>query len=61
MNNQIDYVEFLSNDTEASKRFYSSAFGWDFTDYGPDYTSFADGRIAADSLKTPGTHPESWS
>jgi hypothetical protein len=21
-------------------------FGWKFTDYGPDYTSFADGRIA---------------
>lgn len=57
MNNQIDYVEFLSNDTEASKRFYSSAFGWDFTDYGPDYTSFADGRIAGGFTKDTGHTP----
>jgi pimeloyl-ACP methyl ester carboxylesterase/predicted enzyme related to lactoylglutathione lyase len=33
----IDYIEFLVRDTEASKRFYAAAFGWTFTDYGPDY------------------------
>jgi uncharacterized protein len=45
-NNKIDYIEFTSNDIEVSKRFYIRVFGWSFEDYGPDYTSFADGRIA---------------
>jgi predicted enzyme related to lactoylglutathione lyase len=31
---------------DRTKRFYSEAFGWEFTDYGPDYASFADGRLA---------------
>ncbi len=38
---QIQYIEFLANDLPAIKRFYTEAFGWDFTDYGPEYTSFA--------------------
>jgi len=42
----IDYVEFGAGDLDAIKQFYQSAFGWQFTDYGPDYTSFSDGRIA---------------
>ena len=42
---RIDYVEFGAADIEATKRFYSGVFGWEFTDYGPDYTSFADGRL----------------
>jgi uncharacterized protein len=43
---KIDYIEFISNDIEATKRFYNHVFGWSFEDYGPDYTSFSDGRIA---------------
>lgn len=34
---EIDYIEFLVRDIDASKRFYAAAFGWTFTDYGPDY------------------------
>lgn len=45
-NYQMDYVEFPASDIEATKQFYSSVFGWSFTDYGPNYTSFHDGRIA---------------
>jgi len=45
-NFQIDYVEFPATDIEASKRFYGAVFGWNFTDYGPNYTSFHDGRVA---------------
>ncbi len=45
-NYQIDYIEFPASDIEATKRFYSAAFGWNFTDYGPNYTSFHDGRLA---------------
>ncbi len=39
---KLDYVEFGANDLEATKTFFNQAFGWSFTDYGPDYTSFAD-------------------
>ena len=43
---RIDYVEFPAKDIPATKKFYSAIFGWKFTDYGPDYTSFEDGRLA---------------
>lgn len=33
----IDYIEFVVNDMAAAKSFYASAFGWEFTDYGPGY------------------------
>jgi predicted enzyme related to lactoylglutathione lyase len=42
---RIDYIEFPATDIERTKRFYAEAFGWKFTDYGPDYTSFTDGRL----------------
>ena len=42
---RIDYIEFWTTDMDEVKRFYSEAFGWEFTDYGPDYSSFADGRL----------------
>ena len=43
---RIDYIELPAIDVAATKRFYETAFGWQFTDYGPDYTSFVDGRLA---------------
>ncbi len=48
---RIDYVEFEATDIEATKRFYSAVFGWAFIDYGPDYTSFGDGRLAGGFTK----------
>jgi len=45
-NLKIDYIEFPATDIEATKRFYNGVFGWNFQDYGPDYTSFHDGRLA---------------
>jgi len=45
-NHRIDYLEFPATDIEATKRFYHQVFNWDFTDYGPGYTSFHDGRLA---------------
>ena len=42
---KIDYVELPGGDLIPTKRFYEAAFGWTFTDYGPDYTSFMDGRL----------------
>ena len=43
---RIDYIELGATDLADIKRFYQQAFGWKFTDYGPDYTSFEDGRLA---------------
>ena len=43
-NDRIDYIEFSATDILATKAFYSTAFGWKFTDYGPDYVAFADGE-----------------
>jgi len=42
---RIDYIEFHATDMAKIKAFYTQAFGWKFTDYGPDYVSFDDGRI----------------
>ena len=42
---RIDYVEFRATDLAAIKSFYGNVFGWQFTDYGPAYTSFTDGRL----------------
>tara|TARA_B110000037_G_scaffold180013_1_gene206463 strand:- start:173 stop:526 length:354 start_codon:yes stop_codon:yes gene_type:complete len=38
---KINYVEFPATDIEATKAFFTAAFGWSFTDYGPDYTAFS--------------------
>jgi len=43
---RVDYIELGAADLPAVKRFYAEVFGWRFTDYGPDYTSFADGRLS---------------
>jgi uncharacterized protein len=48
---RIDYIELPATDVAASKRFYAGVFGWQFTDYGPDYTSFLDGRLAGGITK----------
>jgi len=44
-NHRIDYVEFNVTDIARAKAFYGDAFGWQFTDWGPGYSSFADGRL----------------
>ena len=36
----IDYVEFPATDIAATKAFFEQAFGWVFTDFGPEYTAF---------------------
>lgn len=42
---KIDYVELPARDFDAVQRFYESVFGWQFTDYGPQYRAFNDGRL----------------
>lgn len=38
---QIQYIEFLSKDFARVQKFYENAFGWHFTDYGPEYKAFS--------------------
>jgi predicted enzyme related to lactoylglutathione lyase len=48
----VNYVEFTSADVAASRAFFEKAFGWSFTDYGPQYQAFEaglDGGFAAAS------------
>ena len=37
---QVQYIEFFSKDIQLARSFYSTCFGWKFTDYGPGYTAF---------------------
>ncbi|QJR20461.1 VOC family protein [Pelagibacterium halotolerans] len=41
----IDYVELDSDDLAASRSFFAAAFGWRFTDYGPDYLGIEDAKL----------------
>jgi predicted enzyme related to lactoylglutathione lyase len=47
MNQQekINYVEFPSKDMATTKTFFTSVFGWEFTDYGPEYTAFSNAGL----------------
>lgn len=42
---KINYVEFPAKDIEATKVFFTAAFGWSFVDFGPDYSAFSDEGI----------------
>jgi hypothetical protein len=42
---KINYVEFPATNIEQTKAFFSEVFGWRFTDYGPDYTAFANAGL----------------
>lgn len=44
-NTHINYIEFKAPNLEAVKKFYTEAFGWKFTDYGPTYTAFSESGI----------------
>ena len=44
-NHRIDNIEFNVSDIARSKAFYGEVFGWTFTDYGPGYSEFNDGRL----------------
>jgi uncharacterized protein len=51
---QIDNIEFRVGDIGRATEFYARAFGWTFTDYGPTYCEFSDGRLTA-GLTTAGS------
>ena len=49
---KINYVEFPANDFDLIQAFYEKAFGWRFTDYGPDYRAFSDGNLEGGFYKS---------
>jgi hypothetical protein len=38
---KLNYVEFAAHDLQATKTFFVAVFGWEFVDYGPEYTAFS--------------------
>src|SRR5213594_3683412 len=54
---RVDYIEFGATDLSRTKEFYEQAFGWRFQDYGPDYTSFQDGRLSGGFTKDAPVQP----
>jgi len=54
---RVDYIELSVTSVPAAKQFYGAAFGWRFEDYGPDYVSFADGRLNGGFAKADSVRP----
>ena len=55
---KLDYIEMPARGAtlDRAKAFYSTAFGWSFTDYGPTYAAFnegLDGGFQAESSEAP--------
>lgn len=42
---RLDYIEFAATDMAAMKSFYAALFGWEFIDFGDQYTSFQLGHV----------------
>ena len=38
---KLNYVEFPARNLALTKAFFTQAFGWTFSDYGPEYTAFS--------------------
>ena len=54
---KINYIELPVSDMSATKAFYAAAFGWEYVDYGPSYSSFSnagiDGGFDAETFAKP--------
>ena len=38
---KLNYIEFPCADISATKQFFEVVFGWEFQDFGPEYTAFS--------------------
>jgi len=47
----IDYIEFGVTNLAKAKSFYTSAFGWAFNDYGPEYAGIKIGDREVGGLR----------
>ncbi len=52
---RIDYIELPAPELQPTKDFYASAFGWEWTDYGPTYAASqtSSPEIGLNALGTP--------
>ncbi|MFN3775013.1 VOC family protein [Sphingomonas parapaucimobilis] len=56
---RLEYLELPVGNRAAAKHFYAEAFGWTFTDFGPDYAATMSGDTdvgldaASDRVKAP--------
>ncbi len=46
----LDYVELVVTDLDVAKRFFTTAFGWSFQDYGPGYAGILSPRGAGSEV-----------
>lgn len=49
---KINYVEFPAKDLNKAKAFFTTVFGWSFTDFGPEYTAFSNEGIDGGFFKS---------
>ena len=49
---KINYIEFAAKDISQAKNFFSSVFGWQFKDYGPDYIAFSNQGVDGGFFKS---------
>lgn len=49
---KINYVELPASNLEATKDFFTQAFGWSFDDFGPEYCAFSDQGIDGGFFKS---------
>ncbi|MDH3975051.1 MAG: VOC family protein [Deltaproteobacteria bacterium] len=51
-NEKISYIEFPTKDIESTKKFFSTVFGWSFSDYGDEYSVVANAGVNAGFFKS---------
>lgn len=49
---KISYVELPSKDLAVTKAFFSVVFGWSFSDFGDEYTSFTNAGVNGGFFKS---------
>lgn len=49
----INYIELPATDLSLTKAFFETVFGWEFTDYGPEYTAFKEHSLEGGFFKAP--------
>ncbi|MEE4243203.1 MAG: VOC family protein [Desulfopila sp.] len=49
---KVNYIEMPSRNIELTKTFFTSAFGWSFVDYGPEYAAIENAGIDGGFFKS---------
>jgi predicted enzyme related to lactoylglutathione lyase len=50
---KLNYVEFPAKDMAATKAFFEAVFGWQFEDFGEEYTAFSGQGLDGGFFKSP--------